>query len=195
MKWPVPIPSLQCPWLMDKENCSELGIFCILTAIPSALSLLTRDKGSKSWMGIGARLVRDYSTIPFLWKKSQMCKIRRGSIFLALAVHVLSDLQSGFSSCVSFLQPSKALMWGGERMADQLIATEGWGMMCVLLLPNSTNLLNEEIKRFLCERVSFTMVSLFTDSARSPQPKKEAWQSLILMYFWNNKIDLTPPTC
>lgn len=195
MKWPVPIPSLRCPWLMDKENCSELGIFCILIAIPSALCLLTRDKGSRTWTGIGARKARDYPTIPFLWKKSQMCKSRMGSIFLTLAVQALSELQSGFSSHICFLQPSKALMQGGERTVDKLIATERWGVMCVLLLPNSTNLLNKEIKRLVCERVSFTMLSLFTDSARSPLPKKEGWQGLIFMYFWNKKMASTPPKC
>lgn len=75
-------------------------------------------------MATGAKLVRDYPTTPFLRKKSQMCKIRMDSIFLALAVHVLSKLQSGFSSHVCFLQPPKALMQGRERVVDKLIATE-----------------------------------------------------------------------
>lgn len=195
MKWPVPIPFLWCLWLMDKENGSNWAFLCILSAVPSALSLLTKDKGSKIWMRIWARLVRDYPTIPFLWKKSQMCKIRMGFIFLAFAVRVLSKLQSGFASCVCFLQPPKTLMQGWERMVDKLISTECCVMWCVRLLLNSTNLLNREIKRLLHERVSCTMVSLFTDSASSPLPKKEGWQCLTFMYFWNNKIDLTPPTC
>ena len=65
---PYSIPSLQCPQLMDKraskEHCPGSGIFCILTAIPSALDLPAWDKGSKTWMEIGAGKVRDYPTIP-----------------------------------------------------------------------------------------------------------------------------------
>lgn len=142
-------------------------------------------------MGIGTRLVGDYPTIPFLWKKSQMCKTRMGSIFLALAVHVLSKLQSQFSSMSAFC--SLPLMQDRERMVEKLIATEGWGVMCVLVLPNSTNLLNREIKRLLCERVSFTMVSLLTDSTRSPSPKKRLTR-LDTHVLLKQQIDLTPPT-
>lgn len=178
MKWPVPTLFLLYGVLdwwtkrASKEHCSHLGIFCILTAIPSALSLLTWDKGSKTRMGIGTRKVRDYPMIPFLWKNPQMGKIRMGPIFPALAVQVLSELRSGLS-----LHPSKAPVQGGGRMVDKLIAAGGWGMMCVSLLPNSTNLLNKQLERLLCERVSFTMMSLFTGSARSPLAKR-GWTRL-----------------
>lgn len=99
-----------------------------------------------------------------------------GPVFPALAVQVLSEGQPGLSH-VCFLHPSEAPAQGGGRMVDKLITAGGWGMMCVSLPPNSTNLLNKELKRLLCERVSFTMMSLFTDSARSPLVKRR-WTRL-----------------
>lgn len=115
------------------------------------------------------------------------------SIFLDLAVHVLSNLPSGFSSHVCFLQPLKALTQGRKRMVDKLIATEGWGVMCVLVLPNTTNLLNREVIRLLSERAKWCLCSLIQQGVL--YQKKEGWQGLVLMYFWNNKIDLIPSTC
>lgn len=79
--------------------------------------------------------------------------------------------QCGLSP-VCFLNPFDAPAQSRGRMVDKLIKAGGWGMMCVSLLPNSTNLLDKQLKRLLCERVNCTMMSFFTDSARSPPAKR-----------------------
>lgn len=79
-------------------------------------------------MGVGARKVRDYPTIHFLWKKPQMgpiCRSIRGCVWFLLCLFSIS------------LPPSGAPMRGGGRTAAQFLAAAGLGQdmsLCSLAL-------------------------------------------------------------